>query len=78
MNRLPPVHAETVTTCGHHFVFLYESGHERETLRTAGRWAADPELPITWGDVTRLAARVWAIRYGEIGTQAGAYPRRGH
>ncbi len=30
------------------YVWIYDNGQEREVMRIAGRFAADPELSFTW------------------------------
>jgi len=38
------------------YVFIWRSGQEKELLRTFGRFAANPELSLTWHDAAILGA----------------------
>jgi len=40
------------------FIFLYDDANRTETLRTLGRFAADPELDFTWYDAAVLSKRI--------------------
>lgn len=43
---------------GERFVFLYDDDSREETLRTLGRYAANPELNFSWYDASVLAQKV--------------------
>jgi len=40
------------------YIFLYDDAHRAEALCTLGRFAADPELSLTWHDATVLSQRI--------------------
>ena len=40
------------------FIFLYDDENRTETLRTLGRFAADPEIDFTWYDAAVLSKRI--------------------
>lgn len=40
------------------FIFLYDDANRTETLRTLGRFAADPELDFSWYDAAVLSKRI--------------------
>jgi hypothetical protein len=40
------------------FIFLFDDAHRAETLRTLGRFAADPQLNFTWYDAAVLGQKV--------------------
>ncbi len=40
------------------YVFLYDDTQQAETLRTLGRYAANPELSFSWYDAAVLGKRV--------------------
>jgi hypothetical protein len=41
-----------------HWVIVFEDSTEIQACRVLGRWAAEPELALTWHDTARMAARV--------------------
>lgn len=40
------------------FLFLFDDENRTETLRTLGRFAADPELDFTWYDAAVLSRKI--------------------
>lgn len=40
------------------YVFLYDDAQRVETLRTLGRYAADPQLSFTWYDAAVMSKRI--------------------
>jgi hypothetical protein len=40
------------------YVFLYDDAHRVETLRTLGRYAADPQLSFTWYDAAVMSKKI--------------------
>ncbi len=40
------------------YVFLYDDENRVETLRTLGRYAADPELSFTWYDAAVMSKKI--------------------
>lgn len=40
------------------WVFVYREDRASEVIRTAGRFAADPELDFTWYDAARISRAV--------------------
>lgn len=40
------------------YVFLYEDSQKSETIRTLGRFAANPELSFSWYDAAVLSQRI--------------------
>ena len=40
------------------YVFLYDDKNRVETLRTLGRYAADPELSFTWYDAAVMSKKI--------------------
>ena len=40
------------------YIFLYDDASRAETLRTFGRFAANPELSFTWYDAAALSQRL--------------------
>lgn len=40
------------------WIFLYTDETAPDVLRTAGRWAADPELDFTWNQAAMIAEKV--------------------
>ena len=40
------------------YVFLYDQSGRAEVLRTFGRFAANPELSLTWYDAAQLSQKV--------------------
>ncbi len=46
-----------------HFVFLYDDANRVETLRTLGRFAADPDLNFTWHDAAFLSQQIRDLAY---------------
>ena len=45
---------------GERYVFLYDDESSLETRRTLSRFAADPELSLTWGDAGVLVQKMLA------------------
>jgi hypothetical protein len=43
---------------GERYVFLYDDDSREETLRTLGRYAANPDLNFSWYDASVLAQKV--------------------
>jgi hypothetical protein len=48
------------------FVFLWRDTDRDAVLRVMGRFASNPELSLTWGDVAVLAQKVHEMERGEI------------
>ena len=40
------------------YIFMFDEANRTETLRTLGRYAADPELSMTWYDAAVLSQKV--------------------
>ena len=40
------------------YLFLFDDANRTETLRTLGRFAADPELDFTWYDAAVLSRKI--------------------
>ena len=40
------------------YVFLYDDANRVETLRTLGRYAADPQLSFTWYDAAVMSKKI--------------------
>jgi hypothetical protein len=40
------------------YIFLYDDKHRTETLRTLGRFAADPQLSFSWYDAAVMSKKV--------------------
>lgn len=40
------------------YIFVSDNAHLRETLRTLGRFASDPELSLTWRDAAALSQQI--------------------
>ena len=40
------------------YVFIYDDAHRAETLRTLGRFAAEPELSFSWWDAAVLSQKI--------------------
>lgn len=40
------------------YVFLYDDKNRVETLRTLGRYAADPQLSFTWYDAAVMSKKI--------------------
>ena len=47
------------------YVFLYDDANRVETLRTLGRFAADPELSFSWYDAAIMSKKIRDIANGE-------------
>ncbi|RMF44777.1 MAG: hypothetical protein D6753_01725 [Planctomycetota bacterium] len=45
------------------YVFLYDDANRVETLRTLGRFAANPELDFTWHDAAFLSQQIRDLAY---------------
>lgn len=43
---------------GERYVFLYDDASREATLRTIGRFAADPDLSFSWHDAAVLGEKV--------------------
>lgn len=43
---------------GERYVFLYDDDSREETLRTLGKYAANPDLSFSWYDASVLAQKV--------------------
>ena len=43
---------------GERYVFLYDDDSRAETLRTLGRYAANPELSFSWYDASVLGQKI--------------------
>jgi len=43
---------------GERYIFLFDDYHRTDTLRTLGRFAADPELKFTWYDAAVGSQRI--------------------
>ncbi len=50
------------------YVFVFNTDHEPETLRTFGRYASNPDLSFTWYDAAVLSQRVRQVRDGQDGS----------
>lgn len=40
------------------YVFLYDDNNRTETLRTLGRYAADPQLSFSWYDAAVMSKKI--------------------
>jgi hypothetical protein len=40
------------------YIFLYDDQHRVETLRTLGRYAADPQLSFSWYDAAVMSKKI--------------------
>jgi hypothetical protein len=40
------------------YIFMFDDANRTETLRMLGRYAADPELSLTWYDAAILSQRI--------------------
>ncbi len=40
------------------YIFMFDEANRTETLRTLGRYAADPDLSFTWYDAAILSQKV--------------------
>ncbi len=47
------------------YVFLYDDSNRIETLRTLGRYAANPELSFTWYDAAVMSKKIRDIAHEE-------------
>ncbi len=54
------------------YVFLYDDTQQAETLRTLGRYAANPELSFSWYDAAVLGKRIRSEARGRQGNRIGA------
>ncbi len=43
------------------YIFMFDEANRTETLRMLGRYAADPELSMTWYDAAVLSQKVRAM-----------------
>jgi hypothetical protein len=50
------------------YVFLYDDQNRIETLRTLGRYAADPQLSFNWYDAAVLSKKIREMAY-EVETE---------
>jgi hypothetical protein len=48
-----------------YFIFLYDDANKSETLRQAGRWAANPELAFSWYDCDVAAKKIRGEEKGD-------------
>lgn len=56
---------------GHAYVFLWAADRMEEACATAGRWAADPELPLTWHEAALIVASIRASRGPQTARHGG-------
>lgn len=47
------------------YIITWTDGQYGAALRTIGRWAADPELSLTWMDACELAERMLSTMRGD-------------
>lgn len=45
------------------YVFLYDDKNRVETLRTLGRYAADPQMSFTWYDAAVMSKKIRDLAY---------------
>ena len=43
---------------GERYIFLFDDANRTSTLRMLGRYAADPELSLTWYDAAVLSQKI--------------------
>ncbi|GIW99256.1 MAG: hypothetical protein KatS3mg111_2589 [Pirellulaceae bacterium] len=53
-----------------HFIFLYDEANRVETLRTLGRFAADPDIDFSWHDAAFMSQRIRDLAYRAAKEQA--------
>jgi hypothetical protein len=63
VNRLPERKETDVTFIvmprgEERYVFVFDDAHRAQILRTLGRWAADPELSLTWYSAAILSQQI--------------------
>lgn len=44
------------------YLFLFNDAHEAEVLRTAGRFASNPDLSFGWYDAAMLSQKIRSIK----------------
>ncbi len=61
------------------YIFLYDDNNRTETLRTLGRFAADPQLSFSWYDAAVMSKKVREMAAAEeaLGAQAHGDSMRG-
>jgi hypothetical protein len=52
------------------YIFLFDDQNRVNTLRTLGRYAADPELSFSWYDAAVLSQKIRDILPAKVETQA--------
>jgi len=57
------------------FLFLFDDAHRTETLRTLGRFAADPEIDFSWYDAAVLSRKIREAAVEQELIQAEQTPR---
>lgn len=58
------------------YIFLYDDQHRVETLRTLGRFAANPQLSFNWSDAAVMSKKIREIANSLAAEQAAvAAPR---
>lgn len=57
------------------FLFLFDDAHRTETLRTLGRFAADPELDFSWYDAAVLSRKIREAAVEQERVQTEQTPR---
>jgi hypothetical protein len=55
---MPDVHVVAYLKGEQRYIALYEDRHATEAIRTLGRWAAHPDLSLTWFDCARMTASI--------------------
>jgi hypothetical protein len=60
MDRLTTIRASVLTKGDERYVLILDDESRVEALRQLGRWAANPELSLTWYD-----AAGWTIKMQE-------------
>jgi len=62
MNRLPTIDTDinvlALVKDEERYVFLFDDDNRTETLRQIGRYAANPDLSLTWYDAAVLSQRI--------------------
>lgn len=48
------------------YVFLFDEANRAETLRTLGKFAANPELSFTWYDAAKLSQSIRNEKFDRI------------
>lgn len=56
------------------YIFLYDDNNRTETLRTLGRFAADPQLSFSWYDAAVMSKKVREMASAEEARVAQELP----